>query len=207
MKVAWEQVPHVAGALALFVAALALSGCESLEPSGSGSGAEAASGKPQEGGEELRVGDLVTVKFSGILNPPRDHEERIKEDGYISLPYVGPIKAAGLTTGQLQTNIRTNYVPALYRDLTVTVTSENRFFYVGGEVRFPSRQVYATRITVLGAINSAGGFTDFANKTNVKLTRINGEIKIVNCKRALKKPELDLEVYPGDRIEVPRRKL
>ena len=29
--------------------------------------------------------------------------------------------------------------------------------------------------------------------------------QIINCKKAMTHPELDLEVYPGDKIIVPRR--
>jgi len=188
----------------LAAAGLALGGCGTVDSTDAPAKVEAATAKPPEVGEELRAGDQVTVRFSGIVNPPKDHEERIKEDGYINLIYGGRIKAEGLTPGQLQKEIQ-DYYTKYYIDLTVTVTSENRFFYVYGEVRVPSRQVYATKITVLGAISACGGFTDFASRTKVKLTRANGEIKIINCKKAPKKSALDLEVYPGDKIEVPRR--
>jgi protein involved in polysaccharide export with SLBB domain len=57
----------------------------------------------------------------------------------------------------------------------------------------------------LKVIASAGGFTDFANKKKVKLTRVDGRTQIVNCPKALDNPSLDPEVYPGDTIHVPRR--
>ena len=205
MKVALNCVGRVVGSVILLAAGLILGGCGTVGTADTATKAEATAEKPQEVKEELRIGDQVTVRFSGIPSPPRDHDERIKEDGYVNLPYGCRIKAGGLTTGQVQEAIRAYYVPEYYRDLTVVVTSENRFFYVGGEVRVPSRQIYATKITVLGAISSAGGFTDFASKTKVRLTRASGEIHIINCKKAQKKHELDLEVYPGDKIEVPRR--
>jgi protein involved in polysaccharide export with SLBB domain len=205
MKAALKRVERVVFGLALVAAGLVMVGCGTVGTTDSPAKAAGTSEKPPEVSEELRVGDSVTVKFSGILNPPKDHEERIKEDGYINLPYGCRIKADGLTTGLLQKQIKDYYVPTYYLDLTVTVTSENRFFYIGGEVRAPSRQIYATKITVLGAISSAGGFTDFASKTKVKLTRANGEIHIIDCKKAQTKPKLDLQVYPGDQIEVPRR--
>ena len=91
--------------------------------------------------------------------------------------------------------------------MTVTVKPEEstRWYYVDGEVKSPNRQIYTSRITVLKAIASAGGFTDFANKKKVKLTRVDGRTQIVNCVKALDNPSLDLEVYPGDKIHVPRR--
>jgi polysaccharide export outer membrane protein len=91
--------------------------------------------------------------------------------------------------------------------MTVTVKHQEstRWYYVDGEVKSPARQIYNSRITVLKAIASAGGFTDFANKKKVKLTRVDGRTQIVNCPKALDNPRLDPEVYPGDKIQVPRR--
>jgi len=57
----------------------------------------------------------------------------------------------------------------------------------------------------LKAVSSAGGFTDFAKKTTVTVTRLDGTIFTINCNRAAEKPELDLPVYPGDRVNVARR--
>jgi protein involved in polysaccharide export with SLBB domain len=51
----------------------------------------------------------------------------------------------------------------------------------------------------------AGGVTDFAKRTKVQLTRVNGQRITVNYDKALRKPELDPPVYPGDRIYVARR--
>ena len=61
-------------------------------------------------------------------------------------------------------------------------------------------------MTVLRAIDTGGGFTDFAAKKRVQLTRAGSKKVItVNCVRALTHPDLDLEVFPGDKIFVPKR--
>lgn len=78
---------------------------------------------------------------------------------------MGSIQAAGKTAGQLQRELQEAYVPKLYRRLTVTVLTENRVFFVDGEVRQPGRLVYTGELTVLKAVASAGGFTDFAART------------------------------------------
>jgi protein involved in polysaccharide export with SLBB domain len=153
----------------------------------------------------LRVDDMVTVVFSGVAGPPEKHEERIKEDGTITLQLVGPIKAEGKTAGQLQEMIQALYVPKYFQRLTVTVLTENRFFYVSGEVKLPNRIAYVGEMSVLKAIASAGGFTDFAKKTQVQLSRPDGRVITVNCTKALEDPSLDLPVSPGDKVHVPRR--
>ena len=134
---------------------------------------------------------------------------KIKEDGTITLLQNQTFSAAGKTRGDLEKEIRKCYVPRFFKYMTVIIARETQtlFYYLIGEVRAPARQVYVSRITVLKAIASAGGFTDFANKKDVKLTRLDGRKATINCIKALKDPSLDLEVYPGDTIYVPRKRL
>ena len=153
----------------------------------------------------FHVGDTVTVSFSGTADTIPDHVEPIKEDGTITLPYISAVRAVGRTAGELQNDIHNLYVPKYYVRLTITVSSPQRVFYVGGEVKQPGRQLYIGETTVTKAIQSAGDFTDFANQSKVWLTRSNGERIKVNCSKAMKDPTLDPPVYPGDQIQVPRR--
>jgi len=168
--------------------------------------APAPEAPPVVRGDVLRPNDMVSVLFSGLASAPNRHDERIKDDGSLTLPLNLRIQAAGKTPGQLQRDIYNLYVPAYFREqLTVTVAPENRFFFVDGDVRTPNRYVYAGEMTVLKAISAAGGFTDFANRKNVILNRSNGEKLIINCEKAAKNPTLDKPVYPGDQIIVKRR--
>jgi len=128
----------------------------------------------------LRPGDLLTVTFSGLPIPILDHKEKIKDDGTITLQLIGSIKAEGKTTGQLQKEIQAAYVPAYYKQLTITVRAEDLFFDVGGEVKAGNRFLYISGITVVGAIHSAGGLSDFADKTHIQLRRSNGQLIVVN---------------------------
>ncbi len=156
-------------------------------------------------GGRFAVGDLVRVTFSGVTDPIAPHEERIKDDGTVTLPLILAIKAEGKTPGELQQIITKAYVPEYYKRLTVTVSSDRRVYYVGGQVRSPNRQEYLERTTVTKAIQSAGDFTDFADRKNVLLTRADGTTLTVNCIKAAKNPALDPPVYPGDKIEVKLR--
>jgi polysaccharide export outer membrane protein len=158
-----------------------------------------------ESSDALRVGEFILIEFSGVDNPPARHEERIKLDGRITLPSIGPIEAAGHTRGELEDIIRNLYVPRFYRQLTVIVRNEGRFFYVGGQVRNPNRYEYLREMTVLKAIATAGDFTDFAKKTKVLVTRADGRKLTVNCIKAIRDQKLDLPLYPDDSIFVPRR--
>lgn len=210
----WPAVLCAAGLLVGW-----LSGCGTPEPGWTGFPEAAAVGgtpappaetsipnRPESGGavERFRVGDTVTVTFSGVEPPPPPHEERIKEDGTITLPMIGSVIAAGKSAGELQKEIQERY-SRYYTRLTVTVKSLERFYYVGGEVRSPGRYPWLGELTVTQAIQSAGDFTDFARKTRVLLVRADGTTVTVDCRRAIERPELDPKVMPGDRIHVPRR--
>jgi polysaccharide export outer membrane protein len=154
----------------------------------------------------FRVGDLVTVTFSGLEQnqalPP--HEERIKDDGTITLPMISSVLAKGKTAGELQNEIQEKY-KKYYQRLVVTVKNLDSFYYVGGEVKMPNRQPWVGEVTVTQAIQSAGGFTDFANRKKVLLVRADRTKITVNCVKVLGNPSLDPKVYPGDTINVPRK--
>lgn len=172
---------------------------------GAAAGATAAPGMGAVLSDRFAIADQVIVKFSGSIETLQPHEERIKEDGTITLPLINSVKAAGKTPGELQTEIQNLYVPKYYVRLTVTVQSQERVYYIGGEVRSPNRYAYAGATTLLKAIQSAGDFTDFANKKKVRLTRADGKTITVDCKKVIADAALDPAVYPGDRIHVPRR--
>jgi polysaccharide export outer membrane protein len=226
MKFSWNLPRLKWSALGLLWAALIFNGCSSSSdqilfsdnpapPSaqtGSQSGNPAGTGaapaditSSELAAARFHIGDTVTVDFSGTVDKIDSHVEPIKEDGTITLPYIGPVRALGKTAGELQNEIHELYVPKYYVRLTVTVSSPQRVFYVGGEVKQPGRQLYIGETTVMKAIQSAGDFTDFANHKKVKLIRQNGEVITVNCVKALQDPTSDPFVYPGDQIQVPRR--
>ena len=153
----------------------------------------------------LRVGDMVTIDWFDTPTPIPPYKERIRSDGKLILPLNVVVQAAGRNTAQLQDDIRSAYVPKYYHHLTVSVKTDERVYFVGGEVRIPNRQFFQEGITVLRALDTAGGFTDFANRKNIELRRENGEIIKIDWKKAMKNPKLDPVVYPNDQIIVHKR--
>lgn len=163
---------------------------------------------PSSTGEGVRfqIGDQLTITFSDTPDQLLPHEERIKEDGNITLPLIGAVKAVGKSPGQLQKEIKDLYVPKYYVRLTVTVKWQGQelAYSVLGEVRGPGPKAYVGVTTVTKAIGAAGGLTDFANESNIVLTRANGTQLKINYKKAIKDPKLDPQVFPGDSINVPK---
>ena len=161
---------------------------------------------PSGSSSVLRVGDMVIVSFSDVPQEGlREIRARIPGDGMLRLHYNIRVQAADRPIPHLERDIRDAYVPKLYKQLTAIVRSEERFFFVGGQVRSPSRLPLQSDLTVLRAIDAAGGFTDFANRRRIELRRENGARVLVNERKARQNPALDLPVLANDHIIVERR--
>ena len=191
----------------LFAVVLFAAGCETTRPQPVNQGGGTSDVPfPVNSTDSLEPGNQITITFSGLSTIPVPYVCRIREDGTISPPYLkNPVTAAGKTIGELESELEQAYVPDIYKTINVTIKTADRFFYVGGEVRQPSRQIFIGRITVTQAIQSAGDFTDFADQRSVRVIRASGKVDIVDCKAALDDPTKDLTVYPGDNIVVERR--
>jgi protein involved in polysaccharide export with SLBB domain len=175
--------------------------------SGQEKGAHTNGGRANgDSSEVIRVGESLTISFTDIPQALPAFEERVKDDGTITLHQNMTFIAAGKTRGELEKEIRARYVPSYYVNLTVVIKLQERLYFVGGEVRSPNRYAYMSRTTLLKAIQSAGDFTEYADKKRVRLTRSEGRTEIINCIKALEDHRHDPEILPGDKIHVPRRR-
>lgn len=188
--------------------ALLLSGCGLFSSPAPATFPANTSAKTEEMSEtKLRVGDQLTIRLdtggqTQQAQPP-SLDVVIDENGEISLPLIDRLKAAGLTSSELSERIAANYVPRYYVRCNATVLVTTRFFYVGGEVRGPGRYGWTEDITLLKALNTAGGFTDYANRSKVEVVRGKQKI-VVNCEEIRNQPSKDISILPGDSIWVAR---
>jgi len=151
----------------------------------------------------LRPGDNLTVAIVGVPDPSTNAVQ-VDDQGIISLPYIGPIKAAGETTGGLTQSIREAYVnKKIYMSVDISVTVTERYVYVGGEVEKPGRIIWTPDLTAAKAVQAAGGFTLYAKEGKVSVVR-NQILYEVDIKLAQKSPAEDPRLEPGDSIQVAR---
>ena len=142
--------------------------------------------------------DRVRVKVYG--EPDVAGEYEVDSGGYVSIPLPGRVRAAGLTTRQLEQSIASALSKGIVRDPRVNVEiALYRPFYILGEVKKSGEYPYRVGMTVLDAISSAGGFTYRANENKVYLRRSGSAGEEIY---ALDAPVL---IYPGDNIRVPER--
>jgi polysaccharide export outer membrane protein len=154
----------------------------------------------------LRSGDGLSIRIdagSAQQAAAASSDVTVNEDGEITLPLVGRIKASGLTPSELGERIEANYVPRYYVRCTATVLVAQRFFYVGGEVHTPGRFLWSEDTSLLKAINTAAGFTDYANRRKVQLVRGKQQQEF-DCEELQRNPSKDMQIRPGDTITVPR---
>jgi protein involved in polysaccharide export with SLBB domain len=157
----------------------------------------------------LRPGDPVELKLSGV---PAEEQTQVNNtysvdaNGMVNMPYINKVRAEGKTPAQLASEIEAGYRAAkIYTNPTITIMMQPqaRFVNIGGAVRTPSRVPYTEDMTLLTAINAAGGFNDFADQKRVRLLRGN-DAKIFDVRQFRKDPSQDPKLNPGDKIEVPQ---
>lgn len=125
--------------------------------------ATAAYNLPMENPASLAVGKLSTT--------PQHQTYLVDAKGNISMPILGTIHVAGLTTEQL----REQLVGRISADVTnpeVTVRLLNFNVNVAGEVKQPGRiKVNGERFSVLDALTAAGDLTEYGERNNVLIVR------------------------------------
>ena len=168
--------------------------------------------------QKLGPGDKVSYRVIEDQDEPKSLS--ISDAGYLDVPYLGPVQALGKTTQQLARDVKGLLEKDLYHQATVVigleVVNKTRVMgkvYVTGQVRnkggfeIPAGET----ITVSKAILHAGGFSDFSDKKNVRLTRKNPDgttqTFVINMVEIWDKGRLekDLTVQADDLIVVPAR--
>ena len=132
----------------------------------------------------------------------------LRPDGMISVPVIGDIHVAGLTTLQVQ-DILTEKLKTVVTEPQVTVIVrdiKSRKVYLVGKVGRPGAIALAGHETVLQILAEAGGPSQFAKPQKLYVLRTTGNHQKripFNYKKVLSGSEPDLELEIGDVIVVP----
>jgi protein involved in polysaccharide export with SLBB domain len=157
----------------------------------------------------LRQGDTIDLKIGGV--PSNEiaavtGQYTLDGEGNVNLPYIGRVKISGLAPGAAQTMIEGVYkTQKIYTNPNIVITMQalSRFVNVGGEVKSPQRVPFTPDLTILSAISAAGGFSPFANQRKIRLLR-GQRVTIIDIKKIRANPSRDVQLEPGDRVEVPQ---
>lgn len=121
----------------------------------------------------LDTGDTVRVIVYNQQGFSTDYT--VADDGTLSFPILGEIKARALTIEELKQEIRAGLVNGVLKDPAVSVQmSQYRPFYIVGEVAKPGQYPYVPDINALGAVAVAGGFSIRADQDHLSVMRKAG---------------------------------
>ena len=161
--------------------------------------------------EHYVIGVTDVLQVSVWKNPELSVVVPVRPDGRISFPLVDDVQAEGLQTTELKETITrelSEYIESPV--VTVVVTQVNSQFVsvigaVGQNVRIPVTR----ELRVLEAIASAGGFTTFASKGDIRIVRrppggVELEYRFdYNAYIKGKAPGTNIVLMNGDTILVP----
>ncbi len=156
------------------------------------------------------IGQDDVLDISVWKEPEVSRQVPVRPDGKISLPLLNDVQAAGLTPMQLQAQLTEKLKKFLTEpQVTVIVTAINsRRVYMMGEINRPGAIPMVPNMTVLQAISTAGGLSQFANSSKIQILRTeNGKqvTYLFNYKDVIRgvKTEQNIILKPGDSIVVP----
>jgi polysaccharide export outer membrane protein len=156
------------------------------------------------------IGGQDVLDVSVWKEPEVSRVVPVRPDGKISLPLLNDVQAAGLTPAALAAQITDSLKKYVTNpQVTVIVTTINsQRVYLLGEVTRAGAFPMIPGMTVLQAISSGGGFTQYARTKGIYVLRNeNGkQVKyLFNYKEVIngKKPEQDIVLKAGDTIVVP----
>lgn len=159
----------------------------------------------------IQAGDLVEIKV--YKEDDMDRTLRVATNGSITFPLIGNVKIAGLTVSAaenklenaLQEYLKTPSVSFLIKEYA------NKTVYVLGQVKKPSSISILPEktMTLLEAITSAGGFTDVAAISKVKILRMEDGVQKsieVDVSQITKEgnKQYDVPLKPADVVFVPQ---
>ena len=157
-----------------------------------------------EGARVLKRGDRIVIYKRGIPNPDEIADE-IDDLGNINLALIGTINIAGRSTAEAEQLIESAYIDGgYYNKINVVVVSQPDEYFMQGEVKQPGKYALSSDMTLLMAIASAGGYTDYANRREINIIRAE-KVHKFDAVRIEGRKEEDPRVMQDDIIVVPRR--
>src|SRR5262245_9517133 len=161
------------------------------------------------GDSEFKLGPDDKIQVFVWKEPELSTTVVVRPDGKVSLPLIGELTASGRTAAQLQGDVTVKLRQYVSNPTVNVIVQEVNSAKVSvlGEVKTPGQYLIRNSATILDAIASAGGFTEYAKRDKVTIirntptgeaTRIN-----LNVEQLIKKAKGDMfYVQPYDKIYV-----
>lgn len=144
----------------------------------------------------MGIGDLIRIQVHG--EDDLTLQTRLDDKGTVTFPFLGEVRAVGLSVRQLESRIADGMKRGGYLvspEVQVLVL-EYRPFYVNGEVKRPGGYPYVPGLTAQKAVTLAGGFTPLASERKIFVIR---EKNAAGTREGI---TLDSAIFPGDTVVV-----
>lgn len=133
----------------------------------------------------------------------------VSEDGTIFYPYVGVVNVGGKTTRQIRDILiarLSKYIEKVQLDVRMASYRSKRVYIVGEVTRPGLQEITDVPMTVLEAVNRAGGFSPEADHSGVLLTRLGVTYRL-NIQSLYEEGRIDQNalLLDGDILNVPDR--
>ena len=150
-----------------------------------------------------RIGPEDQLRVTVFNDPRLTGDFRVSDAGTIALPLIGTVRAAGLTTPEVERAIeKVMRDKNLFRDPSAAVqVTTYRPVFVLGMVEHGGQFPYQPGMTTLTAVAVAGGFNYRAIRDYVAITRIGPDGRPVEYRATP-----DTLVQPGDVVNVFERR-
>lgn len=133
----------------------------------------AAAQGPPATDETYTIGSGDLLEILTWKEPDFTREAQVRIDGKFTFPLLDDIQAGGRTPVQVKEEIQTRlkeFVDHPFVTVIVKVPGSRRF-YILGEVMKTGEYLITKHLTVLQAFALAGGFTEWASKSEIILLR------------------------------------
>ncbi len=127
----------------------------------------------------LAAGDTLTIEVWGVEELTK--QATINPAGFLYYPFIGKVKAAGLTVDQLRNTI-TAKISRYYIEPKVTVMPlemAGQQYYILGEVNQPGKSTMTSRLTIMEAVAAAGGLNQDADDVVMLLRKQDKQLSIM----------------------------
>ena len=156
---------------------------------------------------EYRMGAGDKLRIEVYKDPQLSQSLQIRPDGKITLPLVGDLAAAGRTSTDLRDTIATSLKDYISNPVVTVIVVETvpDTVFVMGEVNAAGTIPLKGQLSIVQALAMAGGFKDFAHKSDIQVLRKTASGQTVlhfNYNDAIKGKGQMLFLQPGDTVVV-----